>query len=197
MLCIICEHGRIKRPVFVELRWELNEIAGHTAQSRVPNVREYRMQRVTKLMKHRRHIIKAQERRLACGRFREVANIDHDRLRPEQIALIYKTVLPCAAIFVRPLKIVSIEQRQRLSVCVEHFKDSHIGLVDWQVFSLLECDAVEFVRRKENSVMKYVLELEVLLHLRFVEIVFGLAHFLRVKLPVHRPELKATFLSVD
>src|SRR5438046_639823 len=75
--------------------------------------------------------------------------------------LIDKAVLPRSAIFVRTLEVISIKKRQRFSVGVKDFKDAHVGLIDGQVFSFLESDAIEFVRREEDAVVKHMLEFEV------------------------------------
>ena len=95
------------------------------------------------------------------------------------------------------MKIIGIKQRQRFSVRIEHFKDANIRLIHGQVFALLERNSVEFVRGEKDPVIKHVLELEVGLHLRFIEIVFGLTHFFGVKLPVGRAKFESAFLSVD
>ena len=65
MLRVICEDREVKRPVFVYLRWKLDEVARDGAQQRITNMRKHRMQRVTKFMKDSGHIVKAQQRRLA------------------------------------------------------------------------------------------------------------------------------------
>ena len=69
---IVIEHGRIKRPVLIELRRELDEIprGSGSGEARIAGVGEHPVQRVAELMKHRRHIVKADQSRLARRRFR-------------------------------------------------------------------------------------------------------------------------------
>ena len=115
------------------------------------------MQRVTEFVEHRRHVIKAEQRRLARTRLREVAHVYYDRLGAQQVALIDKAVLPGAAVFVRALKIVCVEKCERLAVRIKDFKDAHVWMVNRQVFSLFERNAVKLVRRKENAVVQDML----------------------------------------
>src|ERR1051325_5209229 len=100
-------------------------------------------------MEHRGHVIKAQQGRLARTWLGKVSDVDDDRLGAKQATLIDEAVLPGSAIFVRTLKVISVKKRQRFSVCIEHFKDAHVRLINGQVFSFLESDAIEFVCRKE------------------------------------------------
>ena len=50
--------------------------------------------------------------------------------------------------------------------------------------ALFERDSVELIRRVEDAVQQHVVQLEVGLHLRFVDVVLRLAYLLGVELPV-------------
>src|SRR6266436_8033235 len=97
MLRIVGEHGRVESPVFVELRWKLDKVAGHIPQRWVMDVREHPMQSVAELMKHRRHVIKTQQRGLPGRGLRKVGDVDDHRLGAQESALVDKAVVPCAA----------------------------------------------------------------------------------------------------
>ena len=111
--------------------------------------------------------------------------------------MIHEAVLPGATVFVGALKIVCVEEGQRLAVTVEDFKNPHVRVVNRKILPLLESDAVEFVRREEDTVVQHPIEFEIGFDLRVIEIVFSLAHLLGVVLPVLRPELKAALLGVN
>src|SRR6266478_1730073 len=148
-------------------------------------------------MKHRRHIVEAQQGGLTGGWLRKVRDVDDNGLRSQQAALIDETVLPRTAVLVRTLKVISVKERQGFSVRVEDFKDAHVRLIDRQIFSFLEGNSVEFVRRKEYAVVKHVLEFEIRLYLRIIQIVFSLANFLGIVFPVSWAKCKSALLCVD
>src|SRR6266571_6252375 len=141
---------------------------------------------MTELMEHRGYVLEAKQGRLTGTRLCEVRDVDNDRLRSQQAALIDEAVLPRTAIFVRTLEVICIEERQGFSVRVEDFKHAHVRLIDRQIFSFLERNAVEFVRREENAVMQHMFELKIRFDLRFIQIIFSLKNFLRIVLPVLR-----------
>src|SRR2546421_2618513 len=148
-------------------------------------------------MKHRRHIAEAQQRGLTGRWLRKVRYVDDHGTGSQQAALIDEAVLPCSAVLVRTLKVVSVKERQRFSVRVEDFKDAHVWLIDRQIFPFLEGNSVEFVRRKEDTVVEDVLEFEVRLYLRIIQIVFSLANFLGIVFPVRWTKCKPALLCID
>ena len=85
--CIVVEDGGIKRPMLVELRRELHEIARHCGigECGVHGIGEHAMQCVAELVEHRGHVSEADERRLPRRGFREVGDIEYDRQRAEKL----------------------------------------------------------------------------------------------------------------
>src|ERR1043165_370266 len=81
MLRVIRQDRWVQRPMLIELRREFDKVARHAAQCRILDVREHRVQRVSKLMEHRGHVIKADQRRLARTWLREVTYVYDDGLR--------------------------------------------------------------------------------------------------------------------
>src|SRR5437588_4894774 len=152
---------------------------------------------MAELVEHRRHIIKTEQRRLARARLGEIRDVDYDGPGSQQITLIDEAILPCAAVFIRTLKIIGIKQCERFSVRVENFKDAHIGLIYGKIFSLFESNSVKLVGGKEHAILQHVFEFEVGLDLRFVEVVLSLANFLGVVLPVLRAEGETALLRID
>ena len=140
---------------------------------------------------------KAEQRRLAGRGLGEVGDVVDDRQRAQQLGLVDEVAHPGAAVLVVALEVVAVEKRQRLAVGVEHFEHAHVRVVDRNVLALLEGDAVELVGGVEHAVLQHVVQLEVGLDLRFVEIVLGLADLLGVEVPVPRLELEAALLRVD
>ena len=78
---VVREHLRVERPVLVELRGKLDEVARDVGarQRRVLLVGEQAVQRVAELVEHRRHVVEADERGLARRRLREVGDVVDDR----------------------------------------------------------------------------------------------------------------------
>ena len=70
-------------------------------------------------------------------------------------------------------------------------------MIDRQILSFLERDAIEFVSGKEHAVMKHVLEVEIRFDLGIIQVVFGLPHFLGIVLPIGWAKREAAFLRVD
>ena len=195
VLGVVGEHLRIGRPVLVELRRELDEVARRVGarQRRVLLVGEHAVQRVAELVEHGDHVVERQQRRLAGGRLGEVGDVVDHRLGAEQLRLVDEVVHPGAAALVVALEVVAVEQRQRVAVLVEHLEHAHVRLVHRNVLALLEGQPVELVGGVEHAVLQHVVELEVRLDLVLVEVVLRLAHLLGVELPVPRLQLEACF----
>ncbi len=108
-----------------------------------------------------------------------------------------QAVHPRATVLVVALEVIAVPERERSAVGIGHFEHAHVRVVDGNVFALFEGDSVKLRGRVENAVLQDVIQLEVWLDLRFVEIVLRLAHLVRVKLPVPGFELEAAVLLVD
>ena len=63
--------------------------------------------------------------------------------------------------------------------------------------AFLEGEPVKFSGGKENTVEQHVVYLVIRTELRFVEIVFRLAHLLGIKIPIAGRDLKSAFLLID
>ena len=152
---------------------------------------------MAELVEHRHDVVVADQRRLACRRFREIADVVHDRLIAEQSRLLHEAVFPRAAGFVVALEIVGVPQRQRRAVFVEHFEHAHVGLIDGKVVTFLERESVQLVRGEEHAVLQHAVEHEILLDFVFVDLEFVLLHLLGIELPIPRREFETAFLLVD
>ena len=84
-----------------------------------------------------------------------------------------------------------------LAVGVEHLEDAHVRLVNGEIVPLFEGESIELIGRVEDAVLEHIVELEIGLHLRIVEIVTRFADLLGVEVPVPGLELEATLLGVD
>ncbi len=152
---------------------------------------------MAKFVEHRRHIVKADQRRLACRRLLEVRHVVDHRQRAQQLRLPHKVAHPRAAVLVVALEVVAIPQRQRLAVRIEHFEHAHIRLIHRNVLPLLERNPVKLVRRVEHAILQHIPDLEVGLHLGFVDVVLRLAHLLGIELPVPRLQLEPALLCIN
>ena len=155
------------------------------------------MQRVAELVKHRRHFVEGQERRLARGRLRDVQMVRDDRLGAQQVRLRHRCVHPRPPALRRSRVEVDQEQPKRRPVGVAHFEDSHVRMVDRQLEPLLEGETVEFGRGVEHAVSEHRVQLEIGPELRLVERVPGGAHLLRIVRPVPGGELEVRAFRRD
>ena len=129
--------------------------------------------------------------------FGEVSDVEDGRLRADEARLIDEAVHPRAAALVRTREVVAVVERHRFAVGVEDLEHAHVRLIDRDVVALLEREPVELIGGVEDAVLQDVVELEVRPHLRFIEVVLGLADLLGVELPVVRRELEAAVFRVD
>src|SRR6185503_17416580 len=127
----------------------------------------------------------------------EVRNVEDDRLSPSDSILVDEVVHPGTTALLVTLPVVSIEKSKRLSILIEHLEHANVWVVDRDVLTLLERQAVKLVRREEQSILKNVVDLEVRLELRFIESVPRLSHLLRIVLVIPRCELESALLAVD
>ena len=185
--------------MLIELRGKLDKIARHIGSGKtgVCGVGEHAMQAVAKLVEHRRHIIKADQRRLARGGLGEVGHVVDHRQRAQQFGLSYKFVHPRSAVLVVALEIVAVPQSQRLSVGVKDLVNLYVGVVDRDVGALFEGNTVKLVRSVKDAVVQHVVQLEIGPGLRLVQIIFRLAHLLGIKVPVRRLERESAMLRID
>ena len=150
------QHAGLERPVLVELRRQLDEVARdvRARQAGVRRVGEDAVQRVAELVEQRlapRRSVR--QRRLAGGGLHDVGDVADDRLRAQQLRLDAEVVHPRAAVLVVAREVVGVEQRQRRPVVVEDLEDADVGVVDREVVPLGEGDAVQLVRREEDAVL--------------------------------------------
>ena len=198
VLGVVGQHAGLGGEVLVELRRELHVVARHVGarEQRVAHLRQHAVQRVPKLMEHRRHVVKAQQRRLPRRGLREIADIVDDGLRAWERSLVDEAVHPSAAALVVALVVVGIEQRDH-PVLVVHFKDLHVRVVDRQILALDKGEPIELPRRKEDAIAQHPIEQEVGFDRRLVEVVLRLAHLLRVVLPIPSGEREGLRPLVD
>ena len=139
-------------------------------------------------------LIRAGSPGAGLGKF---ATLIDDRLLAQQVRLVDEVRHPGSAVLVVALEVVAVEQREVLAVGVEDLEHAHIRVVDRKVVALFESEAVELVRSVEDAILQHVVELEIGLDLRIVEIVPGFANLLGVEVPVPGLELEAALLGVD
>ncbi len=146
------------------------------------------MQRVPEFVKRGPHFILSEQCWFARRRLRNVEVIRDNRLRPEQIVLRDISIHPRASALGRPRVVVADENRQRFSIAIVNFEDADVRLIDRQIVAFLEREAVKLLRSEKDAVNDDVVQLVIRTHLRFVERIFRLAHFLRVKVPIRTPQ---------
>ena len=94
-----------------------------------------------------------------------------------------------------PREVVGQEQPDVAAVLAGHFEAAHVGMIHGQVGALLEAHPEQLVGNVEGS-GDHVVELQVGLHLCFVDIEQGLAHFLGVVAPVPARQLEVAALGL-
>ncbi len=186
MTCVVGKDGGVTAPVFVELRWKLDEVTGDgcAGQARIGHVRKQAVQCVAELVKQRLHFVRGEQTRFALRRLGVVAHIADDRLRAKQSGLLHKTVHPSAAALGIAFIEVGVQQSQMGTVAVEDLIRAHIRMPHRQVATQLKTYAVELRCREKHSTLEDALQFEVRLHFLLVQVVLRLAHLLGVEVPI-------------
>ena len=134
---------------------------------------------------------------LAGRRLGEVGGVGDHRLGPQEFRLANEAVHPGAARLVVALPIIEVGETQRLSIGVESFIDPDIGLIGRDVGPALEGQAIHLVGCVEDAVLQHIPDFQIWLGLLLIEVVFRLAHLLRIELPVPGLEFEAAFVGID
>ena len=108
---IVVENLRNGSKRLIKLRWHFHKVASHSRsrQRVVFAVRQHAVQRMTKLMKQRAHLVPSQQRRLTLRRLGKVAHIIYNRLLSAISALLRKRTHPCATTLRRSAEVVVVE----------------------------------------------------------------------------------------
>src|SRR5258708_5716656 len=151
---------------------------------------------MSKLMEHGNDVREADQGRFAGGGLGQVGDVIHDRGGSKKPRLANEFRHPGSAVLVVALEVIAVEKGEVLAIGVEDFEDPYIGLVNGNVVPFLEGDSVELICGVEHSVLEHVVEFEIALHLRIVDVLASLPDLLRVQLPIVRLDLEATLLGV-
>src|SRR5207302_2660561 len=92
---------------------------------------------------------------------------------------------PGARALAGPGEIVVQKETDRAARRILYLVGAHIGMVDWAVGTLDKADAEQPARRVEGGA-DHIVEHEIRLHRRLVDLVAGLPHLLAVIAPVPR-----------
>ena len=139
---------------------------------------------MSKLVEHRGHVFKADQRGLTSRRLRQVRHVVDHRQRSHELRLPDELAHPRATILVVALVVIEVRERQGLAVRVAHLIDHHVRVIHGDVRPALEADAVQLVRRVEHAILQDPVQLEVWLHLRLIQVVFRLAHLFGIEVPI-------------
>src|SRR6266404_3849997 len=151
---------------------------------------------MAKLMEHGNDVCEADQGGFAGGGLGQVGNVVHDRGGSKKPRLANEFRHPGSAVLVVALEVIAVEKGEVLAIGVEDFEDPYIGVVNGNVVPFLEGDSVELICGVEHSVLEHVVEFEIGLHLRIVDVVASLANLLSVEVPVVRLDFEATLLAV-
>ena len=114
---IVCEHGRIFGPVFVELRWEFDEITWNPAIERgIVHSGEHGMQCMAEFVEHRANVVVTDERGVAGRGFGEIADVVNDWQRAQQLRWGNESAGPGATLLVVALIVIAIEEGEWFSI---------------------------------------------------------------------------------
>src|SRR5262245_55848635 len=114
MQCKACEHFSLFQPMFVQLGWKFDKIAGDICPGyqRIGHVAQHAMQRMAKFMKERARIVETQEAGQISVAPGKIQNIDDDRLNfAIELLLLAKRIHPSPAALRRPCEIVADKKR--------------------------------------------------------------------------------------
>ena len=144
---------------------------------------------MAELVKQRACVVERQQRRPAIAALGKVQYVDDDRRLPlGELVLRPEARHPGARALRGAGKIIADEYADVGSVFAEDLPGPHFRMVARQIVSLFELQTKEAGSAIEGR-PDHVVELEIGLQLRLIEIVLCLAHFLRVVAPVPRHDL--------
>ncbi len=198
MAGIDLEQFRLKLPVLVELRWELNKVAVHIG-ARVALVLaagEHAVESVAKLVEHCFHFVDGEQRSLASGRLGEVAHVvDYRTLALGAVGFL-EHKHPRALAFALARIVVGHESGDVLAFNVGHVVDLNVWMIDWCVGNLLECQSVKAVGHREDA-LAHVVDREICAHIVFVEVELLLFHLLGIVVIVPSSDFEVAAVVVD
>ena len=129
-------------------------------------------------------IVEAQERWSALPSLREVQGINDDGEHLSVQPLLFaKSAHPGAASLRRPVEVVPHEKGNHLAFAVQHLPDADVRVIDRYVAALVETKPEKPMRRVERR-RDHVIQLEIRLQSRSIDIEFGLPAFLGVVVPI-------------
>ena len=150
---------------------------------------------MAELVKHGGRVVPRDQHRFSRFAFHEVGVVGHDRhdLGPE---LFLRAVLvhPGAGALAGACVGIEVEQPDALAVAPD-LVDAHVGVINRRIVDLDEAQVIERTRHPEHG-LAHLFELQILADLGLIEIVFRIAHFLRVIAVVPRFDLDPGTLAV-
>ena len=128
------------------------------------------MEGMTELVEEGLNIVHREERRVALGRFVEVAHIDDDRTMIYAIGidvLVADIVHPCTWTLASTREVVGIEDTNESAVCISNLEDLYLRIVNRHTLELLEVDTKEIMSQLESTIA-HIVEFEVRLEFLFM-----------------------------
>ena len=189
---------RLVQPVLIDLAWKLHEVARHrgTRQIRIGHVRQHAVQPMPELMKQRARVVVGKQHRLPRRRLVQIEIVQHQRNDlAVHLLLVTEARHPRAGRFAWPREIIAVEDRDRLLAAL-HLPHAHFRRIARNVVPLVERDTEQPRRRRELRLDQLV-QLQIGLQRRRIEIVARLAQLLGVVAPVPRRQLEIGALVVD
>ena len=196
---VIAQHFGPGRPHFVNLAGILDEIArrGCARQAFVTLVGEEPVQRVAELVEGGVDPVEADELRFPGRRLGNVQHVVDDRLRPPQVGLVDEVRHPRAPTLGIALEGVEIEQAEFRTVPIEDGIGPHVRMIDRQIGAALESEAIQLLGHEEDAVFQHLVELEILHHRVFIEIVAFRLDAVGITIPVPRLDIVVSAIGAD
>ena len=138
------------------------------------------MQGVTKLVEHRLSLIPSKECWLTFWSLSIVTNVEYQRFLLTVTTLFEEGTHPSTTTLCRTAEVITVEQRQLLTVSIYHVKHLHILVISRNILTLAEAESIDTMSGIEDTIYEYRVKIEVRLHVVIREAILILLHLSRI-----------------
>ena len=122
------------------------------------------MQGVSELVEHRLSLIPSKERWLTFWSLGIVTNVENQRFLLTVATLLEEGAHPSTTTLCWTAEVITVEQRQLLTVSIYHVKHLHVFMIGRDILTLAEAKSVDTMSRIEDTIYEYGIKIEVRLH---------------------------------
>ena len=135
---------------------------------------------MTELVEHRLSLIPSKERWLTFWSLGIVTYVEDEWFLLTVATLLKEGTHPRTTTLCWTTEVITVEQRQLLTISIQHVKHLHILVIGRDILTLAEAKSVDTMSRIEDTVHEYGIKIEVRLHVIIRETILILLHLSRI-----------------